>query len=421
MKTLMELLNADTRISDYKINLRSKESYELFFVKGALETVRCTDTCDKEVTVYVAHGDCKGEAQFFVYPSTTDEQLSQRIAEAVEKALLINNRTFDLPAGETGSFSVESNFAAQEPLNLASEIAKTVFEANEIENASLNSVEIFLNKRTDRILNSRGLDKTQVRYDAMVEAIPTYTGQCQSVELYEQYNFGALDVPALRQEISEKMAQVKARYEAETPAFPIDCPVVLNAQEISELTGNIAHDLNYATVYVHSNLFKKGEAIQKNPEGDLIGITMDGQVAGCIHSSFFDSDGLELKQIRLVEAGKVVNYYGANRYGQYLQEAPTGNLPCLILDAGTAGAPEGNYLEVVSMSGLQVDFYSDYIGGEVRLAYYCDGETVTPVTGISISGQLSQVLERIRFSSETTVFDDYSGPSKAILSDMKIF
>ena len=53
MKTLMELLNADTRISDYKINLRSKESYELFFVKGALETLRCTDTCDKEVTVYV--------------------------------------------------------------------------------------------------------------------------------------------------------------------------------------------------------------------------------------------------------------------------------------------------------------------------------------------------------------------------------
>ena len=83
--------------------------------------------------------------------------------------------------------------------------------------------------------------------------------------------------------------------------------------------------------------------------------------------------------------------------------------------------PEGSYLEVVSMSGLQVDFYSDYIGGEVRLAYYRDRETVTPVTGISISGQLGDVLNHIRFSSETAVFDGYSGPSKAILSGMKIF
>ncbi len=421
MKTLMELLNADTRISDYKINLRSKESYELFFVKGALETLRCTDTCDKEVTVYVAHGDCKGEAQFFVYPSTTPEELSQKIHESVEKALLIQNRKFDLPEGETGSYAVESNFADYAPLDLASEIAETVFAANEVEHATLNSVEVFLNKRTERVLNSRGLDKTQVRYDAMVEAIPTYTGEKQSVELYEQYNFSSLDIPALRREIAGKMAEVKARYEAVTPDFTMDCPVVLNIQEISELMSNIARDLDYATVYSQSNLFKKGEAIQKELSGDPIGITMAGQVPGSIRSSLFDGDGLALGSIRLVENGKTLNYYGANRFGQYLDEIPTGALPCLVLDAGTVGMPEGSYLEVVSMSGLQVDFYSDYIGGEVRLAYYRDRDTVTPVTGISISGQLGEVLNHIRFSSETAVFDGYSGPSKAILSGMKIF
>ena len=84
MNTLITMLKADERISDYKINLRSKESYELFFVKGELETLRCTDTCDKEVTVYVDHGDCKGDAQFFVYPSTTDDQLAEKIREVVK-------------------------------------------------------------------------------------------------------------------------------------------------------------------------------------------------------------------------------------------------------------------------------------------------------------------------------------------------
>lgn len=421
MKTVMELLQANPKVSDYKINIHNKESYELFFVKGRLETVRCTDTCDKEVTVYVDHGDYKGDAQFFVYPSTTPEQLSQLIEEAAAKALLIENQGYTLPGPETGEFAVESNFSDYAPADLAAIISKAVFDANEIEHASLNSVEVFLNKHTETVLNSRGLNKTQVRYDAMVEAIPTYNGEAQSVELYEQYNFSSLDLGAIRQEIAGKMAQVKARYEAVVPDFPIDCVCVLNSQELSELFDNIARDLNYSSVYSHANLFQKGDAIQKAPAGDPIGITMTGEIKGSTRSAKFDSDGMSLGSIRLVENGRAVNYYGANRYGQYLGEIPTGSLPCMLVDAGTAGMPEGKYLEVVSMSGLQVDFYNDYIGGEVRLAYYCDGTKVTPVTGVSISGKLSEVLNHIRLSAKTTVFGGYSGPDKAILSHMKIF
>jgi predicted Zn-dependent protease len=73
------------------------------------------------------------------------------------------------------------------------------------------------------------------------------------------------------------------------------------------------------------------------------------------------------------------------------------------------------------MSGLQVDPFNDYIGGEIRLAYYCDGEKTMPVTGISITGSLKQVLSSIRLSAEIAAEDGYTGPAKAILQDMKIF
>ena len=420
MKTVMELLNANPKVSGWKINMHNKESYELFFVKGKLETLRCTDTCDKEVTVYADHDAFKGEAQFFVYPSTTAEQVKTLIDEAVAKALLINNQTYTLPDADTGSFTVDSNFADYSMPDLAAAIARDVFEANEIENAALNAVEIFLNKHTETVLNSRGLNKTQVRYDAMVEAIPTFNGETQSVELYEQYNFGSYDSAALRSEIAGKMAEVKARYEAVTPTEPISCDVVLNIQEISELMARIARDLNYATVYSHSNLFKKGDPIQKAPQGDRLTITMTGAAPGSIRSSKFDSDGLALNPITLVENGIATGYYGSNRYGQYLEEAPTGNLPCLLLAPGTAEI-SGPHLEVVSMSGLQVDFFNDYIGGEVRLAYYHDGETTIPVTGISISGKLTDVLNHIRLAPTTATFGGYHGPDKAILKEMKIF
>ena len=424
MKTIIDALKNNPRVSDYKINLLEKESYESFYVKGKLETVRCTDTCDKIVTVYVDHGEYKGDSQFYVYPSTTGEELAELIEKAADKAELLNNQMYQLPENETGEFTVESNFSAYTLPALAKAIADSVFAANTAENADLNSVEVFVNRYTGTVANSRGIHKTQVRYDAMVEAIPTYNGETESVELYQQYNFSAFDAETVKAEIARKLQEVKARAAAVKPDFAINCPVILYKQELGELFGNISHDLNYATVYSHANLFHKGDAIQNDPTGDPITITMAGSLPGNIHSAHFDGDGMTLRDTAIVENGKAVAYYGANRFGQYLNETPTGNLRCIQVAPGSAcekclsAAP---YLEVLSMSGLQVDFFNDYIGGEVRLAYYHNGEKLIPVTGISITGSLKQVLSSIRLSTEIAVDDGYTGPAKAILQDMKIF
>ncbi len=424
MKTIIEQLQGNSRVSEYKINLHRKETAELFFVKGKLETVRCTDTCDKEVTVYVRHDGFMGDAKFFVYPSTTQAQLKDLIEEAVEKALLIQNPVYELPAGESGSYEVASNFAGFDRMDLAMQVSQAVFAAGTLENTSLNSVEVFVNRHTETVRNSRGVDKTQVRFDAMLETIPTYNGEKESVELYHQYNFSALDLPAISGEITRKLQEVKDRSQAVTPKDVPLCKVILQELEVSELFRSIASDLNYAAVYSHSNLFKKGDEIQKDPAGDRIGITMAGSVDGCVRSAMFDSDGLSLGKLRIVQDGKAVAYYGSNRFGQYLAETPTGELRCLLADCGSLGNEDletGPYLKVVSMSGLQVDFYNDYIGGEVRLAYYHDGEICRPVTGISISGKLSQVLSSVRFSKETTTYGSYCGPRFAALEQMTIF
>ena len=424
MKTIVSALQAHPQVSDYKINLHEKQSYELFFVKGRLETVRCTETTDKEVTVYADHGEFKGDASFYVYPSTDVVQLKALIGEAVGKALLIDNKTYTLPEKEEGSYVVESNFASFEPGELAARIAKAVFAANDVENAALNAVEIFINRHTERVLNSKGLDKTQVRYDAMVEAIPTYNGEKQSVELYEQYNFGSFDEQELVSEIAGKLREVRARYEAVKPEEAIRCPVILNREELQSLFENIAYDLSFGAVYMQANLHKKGDAIQKDITGDAIGIVMAGEADGSISSRKFDGDGLRLTPTRIVDGGKAAAYHGGNRFAQYLDEVPTGDMNCICVDVGTVTEEEftqGESLEVISMSGLQVDFYSDYIGGEVRLAYHRrDGVTV-PVTGISISGKLSEVLGSIRLSEKPGVFDSYTGPEKAILTGMTVF
>ena len=421
---LLELLRADSRVHDHKVNIHRKKSYELFFVKGKLETVRQANIQDIEVTVYVDHDGFRGESQFLIYPYTTEEDLHDLIDEAVAKALLINNRHYTLPENETGDFRIESNFDGTDMSDLAAQIAQAIFEADNVENAALNSVEVFINEHSQVIRNSRGIEKSQHWYDAMVETIPTYNGEKQSVELYHQYNFSSFDRETITAEVRDMLLAAKARYEAITPDFGINCPVILNKQELAELFWEIADDLNYASVYSRSNLFTKGDAIQIYPTGDAIGITMAGSAAGNIRSRKFDSDGLSLRDIRIVEKGNVLNYYGSNRNGQYLEETPTGTLQCLCVDSGSAPAEDfrkGPYLEVISMSGLQVDLNNDYIGGEVRLAYYHDGKKIIPVTGISITGQVRDVLNTLHLSTETAIQKGYSGPKQALLNCMKIF
>lgn len=54
----------------------------------------------------------------------------------------------------------------------------------------------------------------------------------------------------------------------------------------------------------------------------------------------------------------------------------TGMLPCTELLEGSFSKKElykEPYLECVSLSGIQLDQYNDYIGGEIRLGYYFDG------------------------------------------------
>ena len=72
------------------------------------------------------------------------------------------------------------------------------------------------------------------------------------------------------------------------------------------------------------------------------------------------------------------------------------------------------------MSGLQFDQYSDYIGGEVRLAYIHEGGNITPITGISVSASFSDVLNKVKFSKEMAKTSAYNGPKYALFEGFKI-
>lgn len=420
--TVINILKNTSGISDWKVNTVRTESTELFFVHKNLETVRSTDTTDMSVTVYVAHDEKLGEASFSVYSSYDDNTITEEIEKAKKKASIIGNQAYSLPENEVGEYVSASNFANYKPHELASLISKACFEADCIEGGSINALEIFVYKDIVSVTNSRGIDKTQVKYRAMVEAIPTFNGE-ESVELYEQYNFTEFEHKLVVEEIASKMREVKDRYEAKAPAEKLSCPVVLDAAELGQLFGDFIGNLNFSSVYQHSNAFSVGDDIQKDAVGDRFTLSMCGAVKGSVRSSAFDGDGVTLVDRKIIENGKAVALYGGMRFAQYLNEVATGNLGCISVECGTLTNEEKMskpYFRCASMSGLQVDIYNDYIGGEVRLGYYFDGEKEIPVTGISISGKLSTALANMRLSNEAITRGSYNGPKCAIFEGIEI-
>ena len=422
IELLKKLLGENKEVSDYKINFVGTESSELFFVGKKLETARATDVCDILVTVYKDHDGKKGESAFSVYESMTEADLKEKIAAAVTRAKLVSNEPYEIVSGKIAQRDVPSNFSDYEPKELAALIAKAVQKADLLVSGAINALEIFVYRHETKVLNSKGVDVTEIKYDAMIEAIPTWNENGESVELYEAYRFTEFDEAEIIAEINEKMREVRDRRHAAKPAEKIEADVVLNMQEAGELFSELAGDLNYASVYSHLNLHKLGEDLQHG-DGDRITITMKGEMKGSDYSAAFDSDGFELADKTIVENGKVTGYYGMNRFAAYLGEKPTGNLRCVGVNAGTLSDDElkkTTYLECISLSGLQLDLYNDYIGGEIRLAYlHKDGKTI-PVTGISMSGRLSNVLSSIRLSDKVKVRRNYGGPYKVLLKGMEI-
>ena len=424
MKDVKKLLENHAGVDDWRISEKATASYELFFVHERLETVRATDTVTTHVTVYADHDGKKGDSSFTVYQSMTAEDTEKKIESAVRRARLVFNEPYDLPEGGKLNETLPTNMGDADPKELGARIARAVFAADTAEGGSINACEIFLYWDTVRVMNSRGVDKTQKLWRVMIEAIPTFTSGQDSVELYEDYRFTAFDPERVTKEIAARMKEARDRFEARKPQTPLTVNVILRPKEISELLEELAYDLNYASVYAHANLHKTGDDLQAGGDGDKLTLTMKAILPGSERSGYFDEDGVELHDVCVIRDGVAADYFGASRFGQYLGiQRPSGKLDCMKAAPGTMKEAEMRaepYLECASLSGLQLDLYNDYIGGEIRLAYYDDGTGKIPVTGITMSAKLSQVLSSLRLSDRTVLDGAYEGPEYLLMKNVTV-
>jgi predicted Zn-dependent protease len=422
IKQIIKALKAHSGVSDWLVSEIATKSHHAFYVMQKLETTRLAETVDYSVTVYHRYDkDGKefiGSSTFAVPHKLSAKDLTRLIQEAVFASSFVKNKPYDLVKGEKKR-SWKEPLPETDPFVLLDQIARVFVEVSSPDYVRFNAMELFHTRTTTHIVNSQGVDLTKTLNKVEVEAIPSFDGEKQKVELYRHYVYDVIDFDHIREDAKEALKDVTARYDASPVGEAKTVDVILKDENVKEFIESLIENYSYADVYRQMTDKKIGDSIQKDVKGEFLTI---GLKPSC-KADAFDKDGVLLKPMTLVENGILKDHYGSNQYAQYVGMKPNGSYSFLELAKGKTASSammKKPHIEIIALSGIQIEMFSGYIGGEVRLGIYFDGKESHPVSGFSFSGNIDACLSDLRTSKESIRISGYQGPKYVRLPNMEI-
>ena len=415
MEKLIKVLKASP-ISEYKINIIESESSELFYIIDKLETNRATKLKEVEVTIYIDQDGKRGCSSFLYYDYMNEEEIKAEIDKTIFAASFALNPFYEIPSkSDEKPLKIHSNFEDKSVNEIAQDVARAIFKCEQYEDGFLSATEIFITKKNIRIINSKGIDVNEDRYEGYVEVIPSWGKKENEVETYNSFTFSNFDAKWITDKINELLLLTKARFNAKKLEVKEGLKIIIEDEGVPAVFSYFDNDLSYANKVRGTGRKDIGDKLQgDNPEGTLLNIEKVPFDQESAMGSGFDNDGVILRPVTLIKDGVAVNRFGSYQYGYYMGEKnPTGVLPITKVKPGSKSFKEmanEPYLRCSRFSSFQIESHSGYFGGEVRLGFYFDGEKEIPVTGFSIGGTLKELAGKIIFSKEIDVVSRFVGP-----------
>lgn len=406
IKQIIKVLKEVEGVSDYRIQELTEKSHQAFFVLGKLETTRLQETTEYEVTVYNRHNDLIGSSKFKVSHKCSNSELKTLVEEAVYAAKFVNNQNFNLVKGLKKKSFKDAPFKD----SFEEMVAKIhdIYTKYVTPSIKFNAVEVFYNEKINHIVNSQDVNLTNTIYSLEIESIPSYDGK-EKVELYKFDKYTTLDYAQIESNVQQALKDVEARYNAVKLPKVKKCDIILRNTDCAEFFEYFIYDYSYEMIFSGETDKKPGDLLVD--EKAKTKLTID--LGPSTKAKAFDRDGILLKKFNIINKGVLTSYFGDNATGQYLNLTPTGTPDEIQVKKGSKSLDaltKGKYIEIIALSGIQIDIRGDYIGGEVRLGIYHDGETATPISGFSFSGSFKQALNTLTTSKETIKISGYNGP-----------
>ncbi|MBD5502040.1 MAG: hypothetical protein HDR10_12740 [Lachnospiraceae bacterium] len=413
----------------YQITETKQEKAELYFIRKSLDMQRMGDIRQAEVIVYkeFQEGDMRmmGSAEVLVQDSYTEEMMEELFRDALYAAGFVKNKYYELYAGkedaqeetpEADRSPSEKTLADKSLTEIAQNFAEALFAEDQEEDVFLNSAEIFVLKTTCHIINSKGVDVSYCKSRVQGEFVVQCT-EGQDVETYQHFAYVNCDTDPLRSKVRETLRMTRDRAKAVSAPPAGEYRVILSGPYVKDIFDYYVERSAASMIYRKYSTYQIGCNVQSGTaQKDNIHLTLKATVP-------YSAEGIPMKDRELIQDGNLLMIHGNNRFAYYLNLEPTGNYESYKVPAGNVTLDEirqGTYLEVVNFSDFQMDSFSGHFGGEIRLAYLCNGEKRIPVTGGSINGNILEAQKSLVFSSQIQREEKFEGPLAVCMEKIQV-
>ena len=407
----IKALLKEAGVEEYSVCRTCERTAELFFVKKELDTRRIKDVEKYFVTVYrtlEAEGRrMRAATNAAVLASMTDAEIVEALKGAYFAAQFAMNPYYELP-DPVAAAKIEKTgaLADREPEETAGEMAAALFAADNVEGAFVNSAEVFIVKKDLRVVSSNGADVSWTEAEAKGEYV-VQAKEPEDVEMYNSFAFDELETEALTKQVAEALEFVRDRARAERILKSGTYDLILTGKNAAEVLSFYLARSSAPMIFPGYSTWKPGDDVQGETKGERLDVTLRATAP-------YSSEGIPMKDRKLIENGFMKIAHGGNRFCRYLGTEPTGDYEKFSCDnAGTLpfeAMKETPCLWAVTFSDFQMDLFSGHFGGEIRLAYLIEDGKATPVTGGSVNGSILEAEGDIAFSTDRFTCSSYEGP-----------
>lgn len=398
-------------IGEYSVLQVKERTAELFFVKKQLDTRRIKDIEKYFVTVFRTDEKdgqkLKAQTEAMLLSSMSDDEMIKALKDAYFAAKFAMNPYYEAPSPVAAPLIEKKGaLAEEEPEKSAGVMAEALFAADCREDAFVNSAEVFISKKRIRVVTSEGTDVSWTDAKASGEYV-VQAKEPEDVEMYKSFAYTELETEALNAQVSGMLDFVRDRARAERILKSGSYDLILTGENAAEIFRYYGARSSAQLLYPHYSTWSVGDDVQGETTGERLNITMRA-------SAPYSSEGIPMRDRKLLENGVMLMAHGANRFCRYLGVKPTGDYRKLSCDNEGAMSFEEMKkvpcLWAVTFSDFQMDIFSGHFGGEIRLAYLIEDGKMTPVTGGSVNGSIIEAQKDIAFSTDRFRCEEYEGP-----------
>lgn len=421
LNTVIEILKR-SGVYAWELSAVREQGWEFYFIRHALDQNRVKDV--EHITIKVFQlsdaGESLGSAQAEL-PQTADCAEAERlVADLAYRATLVKNRPYTLRGPAPVAAAEDTSIDIP---GIARAFLETVRSVPETTDEDVNSYELFVSAKTRRFLNSEGVDVTESWPESMLEIVLNARDGGHEIELYRNYSAGGCDAEGLKRDLADTMQIARDRLRA-VPTPPLGrSDVLFGNKAAAELYWYFVDRANAQMVYRRMSDWQIGKPIAEEIRGDRVTVRAVRTLPNSSRNRLCDPEGAPIRDVTLVEGSVPAQFLGNRMFSAYLGLEDSFIPANIDVDGGSfteAELREGSYLEAVEFSDFQVDSLTGDIFGEIRLAYWHDGESVTPVTGGSLSGSMNDFVRDMRLSAARRQYNNVRIPALTRLAGVTV-